>query len=262
MLELYQFEASHYCEKVRLILDYKGLAYQKVEVVPGIGQLELFQKTGQRQVPVLKDGETFIADSTAIAEYLERSYPEKPILPGDPKQQALCMMLEGWADNVFGIDARKGLISCMSQNPSFRTAFLPDATPAPLKTLVSGLPVNLLGNLAAPVGLGTETVRQAIQKDLRYLMAVLETQPYLLGEQPTLADFAVAGLSMYVKFPSGYVNVPAGIQGEGVPGVADNPEFGFFFEWRDRLYAAFRQPSTSIPPGGGDSGRPTSIAID
>jgi len=30
MIELYQFELSQYSEKVRLILDYKGLAYRKV----------------------------------------------------------------------------------------------------------------------------------------------------------------------------------------------------------------------------------------
>jgi glutathione S-transferase len=125
MLELHQFEASHYAEKVRLILDYKGLAYKKVEVVPGIGQLELFQKTGQRQVPVLKDGDTYIADSTAIAEYLDRRYPDKPVIPTEPKQKALCMIMEQWADEVLGMDARKGLISSISQNPSFRNAFLP-----------------------------------------------------------------------------------------------------------------------------------------
>ena len=56
MLELYQFELSQYSEKVRLILDFKGLAYRKIEVTPGVGQLELFRLTGQRQVPVLKDG--------------------------------------------------------------------------------------------------------------------------------------------------------------------------------------------------------------
>ena len=38
MIELYQFELSHYCEKIRLILDYKGLEYRKVEVTPGVGQ--------------------------------------------------------------------------------------------------------------------------------------------------------------------------------------------------------------------------------
>ncbi len=71
MLELYQFELSAYCEKVRLILDYKGLAYKKRDVVPGVGQLELFRLSGQRQVPVLKDGDTYIADSTEIAFYLD-----------------------------------------------------------------------------------------------------------------------------------------------------------------------------------------------
>ena len=39
MLELYQFELSQYSEKVRLILDYKGLEYRKIEVTPGVGQV-------------------------------------------------------------------------------------------------------------------------------------------------------------------------------------------------------------------------------
>jgi glutathione S-transferase len=264
MLELHQFEASHYAEKVRLILDYKGLEYKKVDVVPGIGQLELFQKTGQRQVPVLKDGETMISDSTAIAEYLDRRYPDKPVIPSDPKQKALCMLLEQWADEVFGINARKGLISCISQNPNFRTAFLPDVTPAPVKTFLNGLPVNLLGNLGAPVGLGADTIRETLKSDLRYLSAILANHPYLLGNEPTLADFAVAGLSMYVKVPAGnYLNLPAAVKGEGVPGVADSPEFEAFWAWRDKFYSDFRKAgavSVSIPASGGD--RPTSISID
>jgi glutathione S-transferase len=262
MLELHQFEASHYAEKVRLILDYKGLEYKKVEVVPGLGQVELFQRTGQRQVPVLKDGETLIADSTAIAEYLDRRYPEKPLIPTDPKQKALCMLIEQWADEVLGMDARKGLIACISQNPNFRTAFLPDATPAPLKSFLGGLPVNLLGNIGSPVGLGVNTVREALKADLRYVMALLADQPYLLGQQPTLADFAVAGLTLYVKVPTGnYVNLPASVKGEGVPGVADSPEFDPFWAWRDKFYADFRKAGAMVAvPSSGD--RPTSISID
>jgi glutathione S-transferase len=263
MLELHQFEASHYAEKVRLILDYKGLEYKKVEVVPGIGQLELFQKTGQRQVPVLKDGDTFIADSTAIAEYLDRRYPEKLIIPTDPKQKALCMILEQWADEIYGIDARKGLIACISQNPNFRTAFLPDATPTPVKTFLNGLPVNLLGNLGSPVGLGADTAREALKADLRYISAILASQPYLVGDQPSLADFAVAGLSLYVKVPAGsYLNLPAAVKGEGVPGVADNPEFDAFWAWRDKFYSDFRKASMINVVPSGSSDRPTSISID
>ena len=96
MLELYQFELSHYCEKIRLILDYKGLSYRKVEVTPGIGQLDLFRMSGQRQVPVLKDGTEVIADSTAIALYLDRKYPDRPIIPVEPQQRALCLLMEEW----------------------------------------------------------------------------------------------------------------------------------------------------------------------
>jgi glutathione S-transferase len=264
MLELHQFEASHYAEKIRLILDYKGLEYKKVEVVPGIGQLELFQKTGQRQVPVLKDGTTYISDSTAIAHYLDLRYPEKPVIPADPKQKAICLILEQWADEVLGIDARKGLIASISQNPNFRSAFLPSATPAPLKTFLNGLPVNLLGNLGAPIGLGIDTVREALRSDLRHLTALLANQAYLLGDTPTLADFTVAGLTMYVKIPKGnYICLPEAIKGEGVPGVADSPEFEAFWAWRDKLYADFRtaREVSTISAGSGND-RPTSINID
>ena len=69
MIELYQFEASHYCEKVRLILDYKQLPYKTVEVTPGVGQMDLYRLSGQRQVPELKEGETVVAESSEIDTY-------------------------------------------------------------------------------------------------------------------------------------------------------------------------------------------------
>ena len=127
MLELYQFELSHYCEKIRLILDYKGLPYRKIEVTPGIGQLDLFKLSGQRQVPVLKDGAEVIADSTAIAKYLDQRYPERPILPSDPKQRALCLLIEEWADESIGLNARKVMLGAFNQNPAFRKALLPSS---------------------------------------------------------------------------------------------------------------------------------------
>ena len=94
MLELYQFELSQYSEKVRFILDYKGLEYRKIEVVPGVGQLDLLRLSGQSKVPVLKDGETVIADSTEIAFYLDRKFPEKPLIPTDPVLRGQCLLIE------------------------------------------------------------------------------------------------------------------------------------------------------------------------
>lgn len=263
MLELYQFELSHYVEKVRLILDYKGLAYRKIEVTPGIGQIDLFRLSGQRQVPVLKDGNEIIADSTAIAEYLDRKYPEKPVIPSDLKQRGLCLLMEQWADESIGLNARKVMIGALNQNQTFRTAFLPSSTPDIVKSLLGAVPSEFLSILGQGVGFGPDTIQEAtdaIKRDLTSLCFILREQPYLVTDQPTLADFAVAGLTMYLKFPDGgYLNIPTSLKGKGVPGIADVGVFEPFFTWRDKLYADFRKSSFAAEPAGPG---PTSINID
>ncbi len=266
MLELYQFELSHYCEKVRLILDYKGLPYRKIEVTPGLGQFDLYRMSGQRQVPVLKDGTEIIADSTAIARYLDQRYPEQPIIPTDPKQRALCFLMEEWADESIGVNARKVMLGAFSQNPEFRKALLPTSTPDFLKTLVEAVPREALDVLGLGAGLGPDAVkaaRQTMQQNLESLCALLQDNSYLLGDEPSLADFAVAGLTMYVKFPSGiYLNLPESLQGLGVPGLADDPAYSIFWAWRDRIYTTFRKVAIPSEPASTTGSRPTSINID
>ncbi|MGF1480212.1 MAG: glutathione S-transferase family protein [Cyanophyceae cyanobacterium] len=267
MLELYQFELSQYSEKVRLILDYKQLPYRKVEVTPGVGQVELFQKCGQRQVPVLKDGNTFIADSTEIALYLERKYPERPIIPTDPKERGYCLLIEEWADESIGSKGRTAFIGAANQNPSFRTAvfssLIPQNVPDVLKTVVGSVPSELLNVLGTGVGYGKESVKKAntsLKQDLEALSLILQDRTYLVSDYPTLADFAVAGLSMIIKFPEGpYLHLPEQLKGKGIPGLADNSFYANFFNWRDRLYGEFRKPLDSMTPVGST---PTAIEIE
>lgn len=263
MLELYQFELSHYSEKVRLILDYKQLEYRKIEVTPGVGQIELMQKSGSRQVPVLKDGGTYVADSTEIALYLERKYPEKPIIPTDSLAKGQCLLMEEWADVSIGSMGRKAFIGALNQNQNFRKSLLPPNLPDLVKTAVGAIPGEVLDVLGTGVGFGGEAVKDAkksLTQDLEALCLILQNQPYLTGDTPTLADLAVAGLSIYLKFPAGtYLNIPEPLKGKGIPGLADNITFEPFFAWRDRLYADFRQGS-SIPAAGGNA--PTSINIE
>lgn len=263
MLELYQFELSQYSEKVRLILDFKGLAYRKIEVTPGVGQLDLFRLTGQKQVPVLKDGNQYIADSTQIAKYLERKYPDRPIIPSDPKQRAMCLLIEEWADESIGIKSRKALFGALSQSENFRKSLLPMATPDLVRTLIGVVPNDVLKILGFGVGYGPDVVKSAeedLKQDLEALCLLLAESPYLVGDQPTLADLAVAGLSMLLKFPDGpYLELPATLRGKGLPGLGDNIAYQSFFDWRDRLYAQYRQPLTGVSTVGST---PTSIQID
>ena len=264
MLELYQFELSQYSEKVRLILDYKGLEYRKIEVTPGIGQVELFQKTGQRQVPILKDGSKYIADSTEIYKYIEAQHPERPLIPQDPKLRGLCLMMEEWADESIGTKSRKAFFSAVSKDQYLRKSLLPNSTPDVLKTLVEGVPGDLLKVLGVGVGYSPDAVQAAmrdLQQDLEALTLILENSPYLLGDEPCLADLTVAGLSILLKFPDGdYLDLPAALKGKGVPGLADNPIYQPFFDWRDKLYAQFRKPI--IGSAGSSPSAPTSIQID
>lgn len=265
MIELYQFELSQYSEKIRLILDYKGLAYRKIEVTPGIGQLDIFRMSGQRKVPVLKDGNEVIADSTAIAKYLDRKYPERPLIPADPQLRGVCLLMEEWADESIGVKSRKVLYGALSQSLSLRASLLPSATPDVLKVLVGSVPSELVNILGFGIGLGPDVVQSAtddIKQDLEALCLLLMDRPYLVTDHPTLADFAVAGLSMLLKFPSGnYLDIPDSLKGKGIPGIADSMAYETFFNWRDRLYADYRK--TLIPSSSTSSpSAPTSIQID
>lgn len=264
MLELYQFELSQYSEKARLILDYKGLSYRKIEVTPGIGQVELFQKTGSRQVPVLKDGDRFIADSTEIAKYLESRYPDRPLIPTDPVQRGLCLLMEEWADESIGIKSRKALFGAVSQDRNYRKALLPNSTPDIVRNLVEVVPPDVLKLLGFGVGYSPDAVKSAIadlKQDLEALCLLLSERPYLTGDRPTLADLAVAGLSMLIKFPDGpYLDLPAALKGKGIPGLADSAVYEPFFSWRDRLYAQYRKTSTTTSST--TTSGPTSINID
>ncbi|CDN12849.1 Glutathione S-transferase family protein [Richelia intracellularis] len=99
-----------------------------------------------------------------------------------------------------------------------------------------------------------------LKQDLKALCLILADSPYLLGDEPSLADFTVAGLSILLKFPDGdYLDLPASVKGRGVPELADNPDYEPFFTWRDRLYSQFRKPLTAQASTGN---APTSIQID
>ena len=91
MRTLYQFPLSHFCEKARWLLDHKELEYIAHNLMPGVHRAFAQLKTGQNKLPILRDQEQWIADSTQIALYLDEHYPEHALLRSDPelRQQAL-----------------------------------------------------------------------------------------------------------------------------------------------------------------------------
>ena len=89
---------SPYCWRIKLALAHKGLA---VQTVPWrFTDKAAIAFSGQARVPVIRDGETVVSDSWAIAEYLEDTYPDRPSLFGGAQGRAHARFVNAWADGV------------------------------------------------------------------------------------------------------------------------------------------------------------------
>jgi len=234
-MQLHQFRHSAFCEKVRLILAFKGLHADLIEVVPGMGQVALFRLSGQRQVPVLVDGEEVVADSTEIALYLEQRHPQPPLLPADGSARARVLLMEDWADTALAAGVRQALWQAAVADPVLRSALLPEATPSPLRRLVGALP----GGVLAPLNDTVSEVINPLQasqlhRNLDQLLVLVRHSSYLEGDRLTLADLAVVAQLSLLLFAA---DAGAPLAGRGVRGFGDNPLYGPLFAWRDRILA-------------------------
>ena len=103
---LYQFPLSHYCEKARWLLDHKELDFVAQNLIPGVHRAFSQLKTGQNNLPILKDGESFIAGSTQIALYLDNVYPEHALLRPDKDLRKNALNIDQLA-NELGLHVRR-----------------------------------------------------------------------------------------------------------------------------------------------------------
>ncbi|MFQ5955614.1 MAG: glutathione S-transferase N-terminal domain-containing protein [Kiloniellales bacterium] len=71
---------SPHCWRSRMALAHKGLDAERVAVK--LTDKDKIAFSGQKLVPMLTDGDRTVADSWAIACYLEDTYPDRPSLFG------------------------------------------------------------------------------------------------------------------------------------------------------------------------------------
>jgi maleylacetoacetate isomerase len=92
-VKLYHYFRSSASYRVRIALNFKGIAYEAVAVdlrPPASAQraADYLQLNPQGLVPVLVDGGRTLTQSLAIIEYLEETCPQPPLLPRDPAARA------------------------------------------------------------------------------------------------------------------------------------------------------------------------------
>ena len=147
MRVLYQFPISHFCEKTRWHLDHKRLEYRVQNVVPGFHALQVPRAARRLRrrptVPILADGERVVCDSTDIAMYLEETYPERPLVPADPRARAKVLEIEQFFDEEVGPHVRRFVYGTLLRE---RRGAAAEALFAAYST-----PLRWLGKAVAPV---------------------------------------------------------------------------------------------------------------
>jgi glutathione S-transferase len=157
-LILYDRRVSGHCWKVRLMLGFCGLEYQRreIDILAGAARTKEFLSLNPRgEVPVLVADETTFFDSQAILGWLSRRHaPEWLPLEANAFAKILVWLSVASADMTAGIRAARAVLKF-------------------------GLP----GDLASAQAIARRT--------LEMVEAGLAGQDWLVGSQPTIADVAI-----------------------------------------------------------------------
>jgi hypothetical protein len=106
-VELFQFAGSHYNEKARWVLDYKGIPHVRHTLLPGPHRLTAMRLSGQPMVPFLRYDGKVVAGSGAIIDALESAHPTPPLYPVDPQLRARALDVQRWFDDQIGPEVRR-----------------------------------------------------------------------------------------------------------------------------------------------------------
>jgi glutathione S-transferase len=183
---LLQFSTSHYCRKARLLLGCKGIDYRVENLIPGAHILRLKPLTGLTTVPVLCPSgttESAIADSTAIAHYLEAHYPDPPLFFGDPERDRQVRWLEDWLDESIGVATRFVYYDYRAHAGKHLDT-----------SWVNGLVIQLVCRQYNINAAAVKLARQRLDLALNQVLTPWHQGPFLVGDRYTLADLTAAAL--------------------------------------------------------------------
>jgi glutathione S-transferase len=160
MLKLCGFRISNYHNKVRIVLLEKGIAFEEDDSQRPKQTDEYLARSPMGKVPFLElDDGRRLSESQVICEYLEEAYPQRPLLPKDPVARAKVRELLMHIELHLELVARR-----------------------------------LYGQVFFKRGNLSEEASQAVQRDLgkgvRALKSLAKFEPYIAGQDLTLADCA------------------------------------------------------------------------
>jgi glutathione S-transferase len=166
-------------------LAHKGF---DVDLVPG-GFTGIMERTGGRseRLPAIVDDGEWILDSWLIAEYLDRKYPDRPTLIGDPGIRPLTEFTEAWLwQNAIG--------------PWF-TCYIRDyrdlSLPCDHEYVTTSRQNMLGGKTLEEVVMGREDRLPKVPPALEPFRQILKRSKWLGGETPNYADYRALSVFLW-----------------------------------------------------------------
>ncbi|MEW9807539.1 glutathione S-transferase family protein [Mesorhizobium marinum] len=180
---------SPHCWKAAMSLAHKGLAFRR-EPTPftAVPQVE---GGVSKTVPVIRDGDRVVADSFAIALYLDEAYPDRPTLFGGKGGEAMARFIERWSQ--------------LTIHPYLGAAALADiharlapADQAYFRDSREQRYGRTLEDVSAPRAEGLAAFRSSLEP----LRGMLTYQPFIGGDGPLYPDYVVFGAFQWMRIMS------------------------------------------------------------
>lgn len=139
MLTLYHNAISTCSQKVRLVLDHKGIDYQTKEIdllAGGQHDPDYVKLNPNHVVPTIIDNDQVLIESTLINEYLDDAYPDIAMRPTRPTDRHTARMWTKKLDDkvhpatgvvTFAIGPRNALLQQPQEVREANIAAIPDA---------------------------------------------------------------------------------------------------------------------------------------
>jgi glutathione S-transferase len=163
---LYVIPGSHPSRTAMLMLDRKGIAYKRVDLMPVIskGVLRVVGFPGIT-VPALKLDGNRIQGSREIGRELDRRVPEPRLYPSEPDARAAVEQAEGWGDESLQPVARRVLWNALRRDRSPLASYSEGAK--------LGIPIGLAVKTAAPIVALAARLNGATDEQVRADLAAL-----------------------------------------------------------------------------------------
>jgi glutathione S-transferase len=248
---LWHLEISHYNEKVRWALDYKGVVHVRRAVTPGLQELTARRLRAGRTVPVLETNGRAIGDSTKIIEEIERRWSEPPLYPADPDERRRALDLEDYFDEQCGRDARRVLFNDTLGEPETFLAMFYGADRRRIGLLETLTPL-FCRLVTWRFSIRPETVEES-RKELRAAFDKLEADVgpsgYLVGDSFTVADLTAASILGLIVVPPEfpYIKVDPDERTAQFRRFRDSLKDHPGFKWVEEIYARHRGTSAAVP---------------